>query len=207
VIIKKPKTFIRDTVKLFSGQVLANRQIVLLSTSETEPREIVDEKNNILELWIPLPYWRHNPNRLAALLAHECVRENAADFSPLENKYLDALHENQAKNATTTAKKQTAVRLLSDFAAQGIIVDKLRRKLKVDAEAIALLRQHLWPETDYLAFLTTEMERVTQLPQPLNHWFSLMTLVRISMARQLIADPSFDYSTFANPLHLNKSSS
>ena len=103
----------------------------------------------------------------------------------------------------TNAERLTSL-IAHEFARHGFPPDKsgrlslaeLGRQLAVDARAIELLRLNLVPVPSYLAFLETEFQRLRQSRTKNKNWSVIIMLLRLSQARQLIVDPSFDYRSF-----------
>ncbi len=185
---KQARNIVQTTVECIGGPRLPRQAIIFVENPKGVSTANFTLDGALQSLWLgPPTYWQEDPKRLIALTASEYAGKFFTDFSLRELAYMQALENLEQKGR---CKKCTLERLelKNEFElGQGVFLDQLLRKMKVDAKAIELLKRVKLPTSGYKRFLETELKHTnTFVEAPRKYAYVVGYLLRIAYAEALL---------------------
>jgi hypothetical protein len=196
---REAQTIVRNTILQIGGPKLLYKSIHCLDNENGVSRAAFSHDGKLKMIGIAPPtYWQTDGSRLIALAAHEYANFFFRETSQAEDQLsLELAQINRAyrRFPDLRLKKRLAKRVEYEIN-KGVLFDQLVRKLRVDAKAIQLLRQHNLPYDGFVPFLTTELRETGKLSLPRRTWQISSFLIRISQAEKIITDQNYNPDQF-----------
>jgi len=203
------KRWIRETILKIGGPRLTNKHIFCIK-NENGVSKAAFTNGKLTNIGIGPPiFWKENPERLIAVTVHEYANRNFLTMSDKEIELADELNRIDREYKRFPDKiiqKRRACKAKYEVR-EGVIIDQLIRKIKADAEAIKLIRNHLLLIDGYLPYLYTELNEVAKFAAPRRTWHIEMFLIRIMHAEALILNPDYDSAHYIKQIEKLSNSS